>query len=312
MDSNETSTNYNQNNKGMFSADDVLSDGTNRSSINNISANDVLIDTLKDEIKFLRSELLSKDKIIELILKQLPSENESFERNVRENNEFKVSDKTFKGTKDSSLINSLPLHNKFTPLNHIKIKDDVMNVSADKKDTNKTESSRNTKSSKRTINIIGDSLLKDVKPYQLKHKVKKNDKLYVQSYRGARTSAMKHHANASLEFKSDIFILHCGTNDLTLEKTPETIATDILEIGLQLKSDNNDVYISGILTRRDDLNDKGRKVNDYLKLRCPNYALRYIDNTKVITNRHLNQSGLHLNKDGTQLLSENFLRVINT
>ena len=199
-----------------------------------------------------------------MILKQLPSENTSFERNVRENNEFKVSDKTFKGTKDSSLINSLPLHNKFTPLNHIKIKDDVMNVSADKKDTNKTESSRNTKSSKRTINIIGDSLLKDVKPYQLKHKVKKNDKLYVQSYRGARTSAMKHHANASLEFKPDIFILHCGTNDLKLEKTPEKIADDILEIGLQLKSDNNDVYISGILTRRDDLNDKGRKVNDYL------------------------------------------------
>ena len=163
-------------------------------------------------------------------------------------------------------------------------------------------------SNKRTVNIIGDSILKDIKPYQLKHKVKKGDKLYVQSYRGARRSAMKHHANASMEFNPYIFILHCGTNDLKLQKSPEEIANDILEIGLQLQSNDNEVFISGIVYQRDELNEKATKVNDILKLKCPNYSLRFIDNSRVNSNRHW----LHLSKDGTQLLSENFLSVINT
>ena len=40
-----------------------------------MSPNDVLIGTLKSEFEFLRSEILSKDKSIEMILKQLPNGN---------------------------------------------------------------------------------------------------------------------------------------------------------------------------------------------------------------------------------------------
>ena len=159
--------------------------------------------------------------------------------------------------------------------------------------------------------MIGDSILKDVKPYQLKNKLKKSDKLYVQSYRGAKTSAMKFHAEASKEFDNDVYVLHCGTNDLKIDKSPEDIAKSIIEIGIKLKSHENDVYVSSILTRGDELNEKGCKVNHYLKLNCHNYLLKFIDNSKIITNRHLNHSGLHLNKDGTKELSEHFLRVIN-
>ena len=271
---------------------------------NSLSTNDVLIDTLNSEIEFLRSELLSKDKIIELILNQLPNGNTC----VNKANDFKVTKKSSKPNySDSSLKNKLTLSNKFSPLN-VDTENDVNNVTESRvnKDGNKVVSN------KRTVNIIGDSILKDIKPYQLKHKVKKGDKLYVQSYRGARTSAMKHHANASMEFNPDIFILHCGTNDLKLQKSPEEIANNILEIGLQLQSNDNEVFISGIVYRRDELNEKATKVNDILKLKCPNYSLRFIDNSRVISNRHLNQSGLHLSKDGTQLLAENFLSVINT
>ena len=53
------------------------------------------------------------------------------------------------------------------------------------------------------------------------------------------------------------------------------------------------MFISGILKRSDNLDNKGVKVNDYLKLRCHNYLLNFIDNSNIITNRHLNQSGLH-------------------
>ena len=267
---------------------------------------DVLITTLKDEITFLRNELRSKDKIIELIVK---------ESNLPSNKEFKVStSKTVKRNDGANVNNNRPpLHNKFT--RHNSVNDDVNDaietkVTGERKDisarTNKKQNG------KRTINFIADSILKDMKPYDLKHKMKKTDKLYIQSHRGARTSSMKYYAKASQQFTSDIYLLHVGTNDLKLEKSPEVIAKDILDIGVDLKNDGNKVFISSILTRRDDHNEKGKKVNDLLCLQCSEFSLGYIDNSDIITNKHLNQSGIHLNKEGTRLLSEHFLRVINS
>ena len=81
--------------------------------------------------------------------------------------------------------------------------------------------------------------------------------MYVQSYRGAMTSAMKFHVEASKEFNNDVCVLHCGTNDLKTDKSPEYIANNILEIDTQLEFEKNEVYISSILTRRDELKDKG-------------------------------------------------------
>ena len=62
------------------------------------------------------------------------------------------------------------------------------------------------------------------------------------------------------------------------------------------------MFISSILKRNDNLDEKGSKVNDY--------SLRYIDNSEVITSRHLNQSGLHLNRHGTKIFAENVIKVI--
>ena len=283
--------------------------------------NDVLITTLKDEIKFLRNELRSKDKIIELIVKELPVGYKSVSPNESNEYDYKTSNKKTKVKSSNNTNNTLALNNRFTPLVCDNENDDVSEVRSDTRATIHTAAKKPPKQQKsnekksnlkrQVINFIGDSILKDMNPYNLKHKIKKTDKLYIQSYRGARTSSMKYHAKASQQFQSDIYVLHCGTNDLKLEKSAEDIATDILEIGDDLKSEGNMVFISSILTRRDDLDEKGKKVNHFLSLHCPNYSLGYIDNNDIITNRHLNKSGLHLNKDGTRLLSENFLTVIN-
>lgn len=302
---NDKNDDRNKRINGKVCTNDVLYDGIN-SDRNSIAKDDILITSLKEEIAFLRNEIRSKDKIIELIITELPN---GYERNVKPNkeSEFKLSSKGIKNNK-GSLQDTLQLSNKFSPLKINNDKDGVIKVSDNGK--SKDKHAAVTSKKKRTINFIGDSLLKDVKPYELKHKMKKTDKLYVQSYKGARTSAMKHHANASLEFDPDVYAVHIGTNDLKLEKSPSEIANNILEIGLQLMNDHNKVFISSIVTRRDDSNEKGKKVNDFLKLRCPNYLLGYIDNSNI-TNRHLNQSGLHLNREGSKLLSDNFLRVIN-
>ena len=173
-----------------------------------------------------------------------------------------------------------------------------MNENKGKGSENKT---MDAKDKKRSINWIGDSILKNVKPYLLKDKLKKHEKVYVQSYRGAKTSAMKHHANASKEFENDIYVCSFGTNDLILDDTTDVIGKRIIDVSLQLKEDVNQVFVSSILPRKDNLNEKGTKVNDYLRSRCQDYGLRFIDNSGVITDKHLNQGGLHLSKVGTKL-----------
>ena len=44
-------------------------------------SNDILITTLKSEIEFLRNEILSKDKIIEMIIKEKPTRNQAEQNN---------------------------------------------------------------------------------------------------------------------------------------------------------------------------------------------------------------------------------------
>ena len=80
-----------------------------------------------------------------------------------------------------------------------------------------------------------------------------------------------------------------------------------MKLGLELKHSNNDVMISGITPRADKLNDKGKKVNTFLKSECDKFNFLFINNDNIEAKKHLNGSGLHLNYKGTVTLAQNFL-----
>ena len=70
-----------------------------------------------------------------------------------------------------------------------------------------------------------------------------------------------------------MIILHAGTNDFKLTKSPEEIiSNDIIKLALGMKTDVNEVIVSGIITRDDEHNEKGRKLNDFLIIECAKYA----------------------------------------
>ena len=170
------------NDESLFTKDVIIES----KSVDN---NELLIKSLKEEITFLRNEILSKDKIIELILTQPRN---IVETNVNKGSDFMAYDKTFKYTKNKSGKNVLALRNRFTAFNQpvcnsdMNLTHDLINESScqkhDKEDENDIIGSR--KSKKRTMNFVGDSILKDLRSHQLKNKLNKHDKLYVQSYRG--------------------------------------------------------------------------------------------------------------------------------
>ena len=105
-------------------------------------------------------------------------------------------------------------------------------------------------------------------------------------------------------------ILHVGMNDVPTKKAPEQIAENIVNLAIKLKR-NCDVSISSITARNDQYQRKSADVNRVLKEKCREKKLQFLDHGNTITVRHLNASKLHLNKRGTQILSNVFAEAIS-
>ena len=77
---------------------------------------------------------------------------------------------------------------------------------------------------------------------------------------------MKDFVKPSQRENSDHYILHLGTNDRCLDRSPELIVKSITDLALTLKSESDDVSVSNIIVRNDSdtLNKKGCEVNAVL------------------------------------------------
>ena len=60
-----------------------------------------------------------------------------------------------------------------------------------------------------------------------------------------------------------------------------SVKRSIINVAVDMKTENNEVMISGIITRRDhmDLHEKGMEVNERLKSLCSVYNFNFINNS---------------------------------
>ena len=261
---------------------------------------DILIESLKSDIEFLRSEIRSKDKIIELIIKDNTSNYKAFHNN----NQLFPPD-------NSAIVKSNNDHDK--PLNR-KLNEHKKSKSHNKKDDAENRDGfieqKKKVNTKRSVTVIGDSIVKEMKPYKMRQRLENNEKIFIKTFAGATTSCMKDYVRPSLRYNPDAILLHCGTNDLRSDKSACEIAGEIINLAKDMKSTENDVIISGIVVRNDSLNDKGLEVNTIIKTKCTENSFVFCDNSNISGN-HLNASGLHLNSKGTIALTNNFLKCLN-
>ena len=173
-----------------------------------------------------------------------------------------------------------------------------------------TEVNSRRKGKCRKITVIGDSILKHLEAHKMQKVLKPNQKIYVKSFPGAVTSDFTDYIKPSQKFSPDLYVIHSGSNDLRSSKTPEQISNEILELATNIKTENDDVIISGITTRNDQYNEKGKKVNNLLKSKCVTFSFVFVDNLNI-KSKHLNGSGLHLNYSGTVMLANNLLKAID-
>ena len=65
----------------------------------------------------------------------------------------------------------------------------------------------------KSVAILGDSMVKHLNGWEMSKK-KKNCKVYVRSFPGAKVQCMDDYKKPSMRDKPDHFIIHVGTNDL--------------------------------------------------------------------------------------------------
>ena len=109
----------------------------------------------------------------------------------------------------------------------------------------------------------------------------------VNCFPGANTSDMKHYTKPPIKKNpnAEVVIIHAGTNVLSSDSTPTEIATNIIDLAVDVKKNLNrscDIMISSIIPRRDQLQQKAFNVNKELKDWCASKNIRYIENCNYI------------------------------
>ena len=97
---------------------------------------------------------------------------------------------------------------------------------------------------------------------------------------------------------------------MTTKQNPQQSAKSIIDLAVKIKR-NCDASISSITARNDKYVWKAADVHRNLKDRCREKKIYFINHGNAITVRHLNASKLHLNKRGTQVLSNQFAEAIS-
>ena len=103
-----------------------------------------------------------------------------------------------------------------------------------------------------------------------------------------------------------MFVLHVGTNDLPLNKSPKEISEDIVTLAESMKTEKNKVIVSSIVCRVNSFREKINEVNAHLEGICAEKDIAIITHSNMNPKRHLNKSRLHLNDAGISLLVRNF------
>lgn len=291
-----------------------------------------LLDALYAEINFLRSEVNSKDEIIKI----LASERKSNVTDVTHSKGKVVKDVDDISTKNNNINNNITKKRTSRSGSNCNVNNNNNVAAGGKSKTNNDKTNKlprqqilsssgenscdeddygdfllpkKKKKSSRKVTIVGDSIVKNIRGYELNKKVAENTKTYVRSESGATVEDMTDYIKPTVRYNPDLIIIHCGTNDLRL-RSAEEIATDVIGLAVDVKNEENEVALSSLIVRNDKYESKRMEVNELIKRMCNDTNLAYVDNSNI-KKVHLNNSGLHLNIEGEKILKKNLINFIN-
>ena len=105
-------------------------------------------------------------------------------------------------------------------------------------------------------------------------------------------------------------MIYVGINDLSSDKEPKDIVTDIMQLAKSVKTDANKVAVFSISPRKDKFNRKTKEIKAHLQDICYPNNLPLFTHSNIIPHSHVNVEGLHLNSYGDKQLTRNVINFI--
>ena len=139
----------------------------------------------------------------------------------------------------------------------------------------------------------------------------REEKVIVKHFSRSTTEDMKTYIQPSLKRDPDLVIINVGTNDLGSSQDPETIAKNIIDIAKNSTTNKNEILVSSIVPRRDNLNGKGCQVNNILQKLCVEINFVNVNHGNINPQQHWNYDGVHLNTAGSKILAEKFILALS-
>ena len=159
--------------------------------------------------------------------------------------------------------------------------------------------------------IFCDSIAKPIDMIKFNHRLQKGT-AFKRAFPGATASQLNYYVQPSIkDEKPDSVIICIGTNNLTKKiQTVQETVDEIMDIVSTCRAGGvNDIYVSSLVCRPTQ-QTKINEINYLLQVNAKNYNYKFIDNV-CIESRHLWKDRVHLNKEGTRLLANNFLWHLN-
>ena len=159
---------------------------------------------------------------------------------------------------------------------------------------------------KNSVIVVGDSIVKHLTGPG----ISKKNHIKIKTNPGATTENIIDYIKPNIRKKPDFLLVHCGTNDLT---NGINIMTKIRKVVATVEEmDKIKLGFTSIICRKDvDKTDEITAVNDRLQKYCLSKGLLFVDNSNIDAS-YLNRGKLHLNRQGTSVLADNFRKSFVT
>ena len=187
-----------------------------------------------------------------------------------------------------------------------KISSDVDKDTAKAKANSDLKTDRKEVEGRKAIFIVGDTVIKELKGFELSKSIGHKKPVKVRSHPSAQIRCLTDHIQPIIRNKdAEHTLLHIGTNNLKSGKTPVQICHDIINLTAAIHNKGIKVSVSGIIQRNDHLNSKVLLVNESLKKICESVGIPFVNNGNIRPDLHLNASKVHLNRKGNNIFINN-------
>ena len=142
---------------------------------------------------------------------------------------------------------------------------------------------------KKKIFLLGDSMIKHTKRWEMPSKIDHKHSIYVRSFSSAKVRSIKDYVEPCVKDENpDHIIMHVKTNDLNSENIPERVAKSIIDLAKDMVSEKRKVSVSQIIPRNDKWNKNAEEVNQHLKDMWKIASIDYIDDSSFNPKKVLN------------------------